>query len=318
MLRKPDGENRLETRSGGMAPESKGRRAKGPQALLRRWARSGIFRARRWLNEPAPALGPPSSTDVRSMFAWLQSQHSRETSWRPQYVWSVVSAARSAALLGLERVVAIELGVAGGNGLLALEAAADMAERLLLGVHVDVYGFDTSAGLPRHRDRRDASWALHPGDFAMDEAKLRQRIRRAQLVLGLIGDTVPQFLEEDHAPIGFIAFDLDYYSSTIEAFALLEASAERLLPRIFCYFDDIFWPPWTDFNGERAAIADFNAAHDQRRISALRGLKYSLPRSEFMQPWPEMVYLAEILDHPSYDKPDSIPIIDLSLRDEPA
>jgi hypothetical protein len=29
-----------------------------------------------------------------------------------------------------------------------------------------------------------------------------------------------------------------------------------------------------------------------------------------------MVYLAEIFDHPSYDKPDPIPIMDLSLRDE--
>lgn len=250
------------------------------------------------------------------MFAWLQSRHSGDTSWRPQYVWSVLGAARSAASLGVERVSAIELGVAGGNGLLALEAAADMAQGLL-GVHVDVFGFDTSSGLPRHRDRRDASWALHPGDFAMDETALRERISRARLVLGLIGETVPRFLEGEHAPIGFIAFDLDYYSSTIEAFGLLEASAERLLPRVFCYFDDIFWPPWTDFNGERAAIADFNAAHDQRKISALRGVKYSLPRSEFTRPWSEMIYLAEIFDHPSYDKPDPIPIVDLSLRDDP-
>jgi hypothetical protein len=31
-----------------------------------------------------------------------------------------------------------------------------------------------------------------------------------------------------------------------------------------CYFDDIFGYGWSDFTGERAAIADFNAEHEQR------------------------------------------------------
>jgi NCAIR mutase (PurE)-related protein len=72
------------------------------------------------------------------MFAW-----SRARVGRPQYSWSVLQAARSAANLGIERITVIEFGVAGGNGLLALERAAIAAESLLP-VKIDVVGFDTA------------------------------------------------------------------------------------------------------------------------------------------------------------------------------
>jgi hypothetical protein len=84
------------------------------------------------------------------------------------------------------------------------------------------------------------------------------------------------------------------------ALELFEADADRLLPRVACYFDDIFGYGWSDFAGERAAIAAFNAGHDHRKIGPLHGLKYELPASEFSKPWPEQIYIAHVFDSPTY------------------
>jgi hypothetical protein len=219
----------------------------------------------------------------------------------------------TARALGIDRISVLELGVAGGNGLLALEAAAEGAESLL-GTQIDVFGFDTGAGLPAVTDVRDAPFAIREGDFLMDEPKLRARLQRAELVIGDVGDSAREFLRQERAPIGFISFDLDFYSSTMRAFVLLDAQATRLLPRIVCYFDDLFWYPWTQFNGERAAIAEFNATQEHRKISPLYGLRYSLPGSEFKLAWPELMYVAEIFDHPLYSAPEGFPLPDLTLQ----
>jgi hypothetical protein len=74
-----------------------------------------------------------------------------------------------------------------------------------------------------------------------------------------------------------------------------------LLPRVACYFDDVLGYGWSDFNGERAAIADFNAAHEQRKIGKIHGLRYQLPRSQFFSPWHEQLYLVHLFDHPEYN-----------------
>ncbi|MHB8656621.1 MAG: hypothetical protein ACYC91_01500 [Solirubrobacteraceae bacterium] len=257
----------------------------------------GVLNARS-AGSPAsqPPRQPPRSTDVAVTFPYCLASG---VDTRPQYLWGVLLAVRVARALGLPRVSALELGVAGGNGLLALERAAEAAEALS-GVAVDVLGFDTGVGMPDPVDHRDLPWLITPGWFAMDEAALRARLSRAELVLGPVARTVPRFLAQAHAPVGFIAFDLDYYSATMHAFGLLEAPAERLLPRVACYFDDLFGYGWSDFNGERAAIADFNAAHDHRKVGKIHGLRYGLPLDQRELAWHEQMYLAHAFDHPAY------------------
>jgi hypothetical protein len=242
---------------------------------------------------PSPA---PQSTDVAETFPWCLEQNLRT---RPQYLWGTLLAVRIAKAIGLPRIGVAEFGVAGGNGLLALEQAADAAAELV-GVEVQVYGFDGGSGMPAPRDHRDVPWLIEPGWFELDEPALRERLTSAELVLGPVAETVPAFLGTDHAPIGFAAFDLDYYSSTMEAFALLDADGTRLLPRLPCYFDDVFGYGWSDFNGERAAIRDFNAAHDERKLGKIHGLRYSLPASQLALPWHEQMYLMHAFDHPHY------------------
>lgn len=242
----------------------------------------------------------PDSSDVAVTFPYCLGQGVRT---RPQYLWGVLLAVRVARALGLPAVSAIEFGVAGGNGLLALERAAEAA-RELSGVPVEVFGFDTGSGMPEPVDHRDVPWLIRPGWFAMDEQALRRRLTTAQLVLGPVAETVPRFTGGSHPPVGFVAFDLDYYSATVEALRLFDVAADRLLPRVPCYFDDVFGYGWSDFSGERAAITDFNSAHRDRQLGKIHGLRYSLPVSELRAPWHEQMYLLHAFDHPEYCTPE--------------
>ena len=177
-----------------------------------RWA---LTRARAWLaphddGATRPSAGPDTS-DVNRMFEWCQA--TTGSRYRPQYLWPTLQSASSAKALGVPRISVVEFGVAGGNGLLALEEAAAAAESLL-GIGVAVAGFDTGKGLPPPVDHRDVPFVLRPGYFEMDERALRDRLSRAELVLGPVAETLGPWLEAGPAPVGFAAFDLDYWSST--------------------------------------------------------------------------------------------------------
>jgi len=222
---------------------------------------------------------------------------------RPWYAWGVMQGARLAKALGLERVSVIEFGVAGGNGLVALERIAEKAGGMF-GVAIDTYGFDTGGGLPKPVDYRDCPNLFSSGHYPMDQEKLRKRLRKARVVLGLVQDTVSEFIASRPAPVAFVSFDLDYYSSTMEAFRLFEADPTLLLPRVYCYFDDIMGFTYSEYNGERLAIAEFNGSHDSRKISPIYGLKYFLPEPHAHADWSEMIYLAHIFDHELYGRED--------------
>ena len=224
---------------------------------------------------------------------------------RPQYLWPLLHAAHAAQALELPAISALEFGVAGGNGLLELEQAAATATALS-GVEVEITGFDSGTGMPASDDPRDAPWLIEPTYFAMDEAALRTRLRSAQLVLGDVAETVPRWSASGHAPIGFAAFDLDYYTSTAQALRVLEGSPDRLLPRVLCYFDDLFGYGFTDFTGAHAAIAEFNAAGQQRRLGKIHGLRFELPPEEFQRGWHEKLYVLHRFDHPRYADPEGV------------
>ena len=53
--------------------------------------------------------------------------------------------------LGINKVSVLELGVAGGNGIIALEKYEKKVEKVL-DIQIDVYGFDTGVGLPKTED----------------------------------------------------------------------------------------------------------------------------------------------------------------------
>jgi hypothetical protein len=224
---------------------------------------------------------------------------------RPNYTWSVLHAAHLAKSLGLSRISVAEFGVAGGNGLLALERAADLAQEKI-GIGVDVYGFDTGKGLPPPRDHRDLPNLYSESAYRMDVDALRKRLTRAELVLGLIEETVPKFLASKPAPIGFMSIDVDYYSSTLDVFKIFDDGHDALMPRIHCYFDDTMGFTFSEYTGERLAIAEFNKTHEMRKISPIFGLKYFLKEPYSNQTWCDQMFIAHIFDHELYGRADGL------------
>lgn len=220
-----------------------------------------------------------------------------------RYLWGVIQAAYLATSLGVERVSLLEFGVGRGDGLVLLERAARLVGRRL-GVELDVAGFDIGTGVPEPEDPRDVPNTFVPGLYRMDLDATRARLDRAQLVVGEIGVTVPRFLAEDPAPVGFAAFDFGSYHGTLAALAVFDAPAELLLPRAFCYFANILGFTFGNCVGERLAIADYNARSASRQISPIFGLRHFAPRRFRNAAWPERYHMAHRLDHPSYGTHD--------------
>ncbi len=221
---------------------------------------------------------------------------------RPHYGYGLQQAAVQASALGLEAISAIELGVAGGNGLVTMEQlAAEVTAST--GVRIDVYGFDAGGGMPEPLDYRDLPYVWQPGFFEMDVERLRSRLRSARLVLGDVRETVPAFVAEGgFAPIGFISFDLDYYSSTAHSFALLDVESGLRLPRVLCYLDDVIGDDWelhSAFTGELAAVAEYNQAHPNRKIAPINGLAH---KRRIPAAWNDQIFVAHDFEHPLYDR----------------
>src|SRR5579863_5007444 len=187
---------------------------------------------------------------------------------RPHYAYGVFAAADLAKRLGINAISVIELGVAAGKGLLALERLAKIIGAYI-GIQVNVTGFDSGQGMPAPADYRDLAHVWGQGFYKMDVPRLKAKLSPGtELILGDIEDTIPSWGPK--GSIGFVAFDLDYYSSTKKAFCLFEKDdpASRL-PRTYCYFDDLRWPEHAchnEYMGELCAIKEFNQEHEHKKI----------------------------------------------------
>ncbi len=218
---------------------------------------------------------------------------------RPAYGYGMMRAAEMASRLGYKEVSAIEFGVAGGNGLLAMEQAAELIEARLP-IRFRIWGFDLGSGLPQPLDYRDLPYHWQPAFYRMDADALRQRLTRAKLVLGNVAETVKDFVtrpEMAGAPLGFVSFDLDYYSSTKGALPIFDVSTEEVLPRTFCYFDDIAGEAecYSDRTGVRLAIAEYNAVDEKRVIDRCHDFE-ALP----IERWQEKISIRHDFSHPRY------------------
>lgn len=213
---------------------------------------------------------------------------------RPHYAYGSYSAAQLARRLRLPGITVIEFGVAGGNGLIALERiAASIGKHM--GVNISVFGFDTGKGMPHPTDFRDLPYVWGSGYYRMDRTTLERELTTAKLAIGNIDDTLGSFIAP--YPIGFIAFDLDYYSSTKSAFRVFEADH---LPRVYCYFDDIVWPEiacYNEYTGELCAIREFNEEHEDKKLCPISGLRHR--RLQAAQ-WNDQMYAFHDFRHPLY------------------
>ncbi len=220
---------------------------------------------------------------------------------RPNYAYILLRAADLARRLGIPAISSLEFGVAGGRGLLAMQAHAETIERLT-GVAIKTYGFDTGAGLPPPQDYRDLPYVWQEAHFKMNEAELRKLLGKATLVLGLVEETVAKFAETHNPPpIGAISFDLDYYSSTVAAFGIFNIEAAKRLPRIFCYFDDNLSSNLGHVGpsvGVPLAIDEYRRNNPHHGLDALTHLEYEYAP---LRRWHRQIYSFSDFEHPRFN-----------------
>ncbi len=275
---------------------------------MKKYIRATLQRLKRWLNEAEEQEIPFVPFD--NAYAWLRPTFQKlmqnpMCSRKPPYIWGALQGVALGKVLGMKKVSLVEFGVAAGRGLLTLEYIADRIQEMM-DVEIEIYGFDTASGLPKPQDYRDCPNLFLEGQFPMDKEQLERCLRRASLKLGLVETTVSAFLRSAPAPVAFVSVDLDLYSSTRDALRLFDGEHDYLLPRIFCYFDDLNGLTYSDYNGERLAISEFNDRHTTRKLSPAYGLQYFVPGQYVNVEWPTLFYFAHIFDHPLYNEPDQI------------
>lgn len=221
---------------------------------------------------------------------------------RPHYAYCVYHAAKLAEKLGHKRISIAEFGVAGGAGLLELEKLVVEVEKEF-SVKIDIYGFDTGEGLPEPAGFRDMEYIWKAGFFKMDQDALRAKLSRSKLVLGNVKDTVPTFFDDfDAAPLAAAFLDLDFWSSTCDTMKIFDASDDHILPRVFCYFDDVGSAEdgglMNDYVGQLASIKDYNDSHETMKTTKINGFHHMrrIPAS-----WNDKIYVHHAFDHPDYN-----------------
>ena len=272
------------------------------QEAKRKMIRSAIRNTRRTLLLALDPLRMRQAILKRSESAPLKEKIEFDALERPHFAYGVHRAAAQAKALGINHISVIEFGCAGGNGLIALESIAALVTADL-GVKIDIYGFDVGEGLPKPIDYRDLPYAWKTGQFKMDIPKLEARLTTAKLVIGNVSDTVVPFLSRpDVAPIGFISFDLDFYSSTVDALKIFNGPHEKILPRAYCYFDDAIGPDnelHSEFAGELLAIKEFNESSSSSKLALIHGLGH---KRTFHAVWNDVMYIMHAFEHPLYNQ----------------
>lgn len=247
-------------------------------------------------------LTEPAHLNLLSLFVWPFGTYRMKVNFdliiRQQYAFPILYAADLASRHGIRRLTLIEFGVANGDGLRNMCRIANRTTKAT-GVEFNVVGFDTGMGMPPPIDYRDLPEVWHAGMYKMNQAAVQSSLpNSARLILGDVKQTVPAALSEitADAPIGFIALDVDYYSSAKSALAIFNGKPEQYLPLVSLYLDDIdadYCTPWT---GELLAVNEFNQQSDTRKIAP-----FTLLRSKRIfknTQWIDRMYAAHIHDHP--------------------
>jgi hypothetical protein len=218
---------------------------------------------------------------------------------RQHHAYCILASADLARSMGIGEVTLVEFGVASGAGLLNMSKIAESVTKQT-NVRFKIYGFDTGAGMPPPKSYRDHPDLYRQGDFPMDFARLRRALpANCQLILGELSETVGPFLASmrPDAPLGFCSIDVDYYSSAVDALAVLTGAPENYLPRVLLYLDDVHHEAHNSWCGERLAIHEFNLAQPMRKAEPhvfLRGNRLFRNAA-----WIDHIMTLHVLDHPA-------------------
>jgi hypothetical protein len=257
----------------------------------------------KWQKVMVERLTEPIHLNFLSLFVAAFGSFERKVAFdlvvRQQYAYSLLKAAEFARWAGFRSVTAIEFGVASGAGLLNI---CDISRSVTkaTGVEFRIFGFDTGSGMPTPVDYRDMPYVFVRGAMAMvDHDRLRRALpNNAELILGDIADTLPQCLKRvsEESPIGFVAVDVDYYSSAKECLRVFsDSNPRKYLPMTMVYLDDIGIPGSNPWVGELLAVNEFNDEHKLRKIYPEIMLR---ARRIFKNAgWIDQIFIMHPLDH---------------------
>jgi hypothetical protein len=234
-----------------------------------------------------------------AIFGSVRSKIAFDLLVRQHNAFALLNAAERARDCGCSSMTALEFGVAAGAGLMNL---CELAKKItnITGIDIHVVGFDSGTGMPPPRDYRDHPDYYATGDFPMpDFEALRRRLPgNAELILGDISKTLPAFIASltPKQPIGYVVLDVDYYWSAMECLKVFTGLPDAYLPLVLLFADDVTYLDHNEWQGELAAIGDFNREHDMRKIGRLN----NLPQTRLFRnaTWLTQMYAVHILDHP--------------------
>jgi len=150
----------------------------------------------------------------------------------------------------------------------------------LTNVKINVCGFDYGEGLPETKNKFDLPFIFSSGNFKMDKKKL-SKLSNNKIFLVDIKETFEKFAKTNPPIISAIFFDLDYYSSTINFLNQIPRNQNLFMPRVYCYFDDIFntCHHIKEHNGELLAINEFNNNNNYHKIgkSLINVIDFKVP-----------------------------------------
>ncbi len=255
----------------------------------------------RWERKLKDRLSEPLHLNVLSAFVKLfggfRTQVEFDLIERRRYAFALLQAADWATRYGVKRICALEFGIAAGAGLINLAWLAEKVTRET-GVEIDIVGFDTGTGMPPPVDYRDYPEEFRQGDFPTpgrdDLTKLLPA--NVRVVYGPLAETARGLADAVTAPIGFISFDLAYYSSTVDAMQVLGGPAANYLPTVSCYIGAIAMETANPDVGELLAMREFNDASAMRKIHPMTWLREKrVFKNAF---WHRQIYTFHVHDHP--------------------
>ena len=178
---------------------------------------------------------------------------------RPNYALGILMAAHQAKELNYKKISIIELGCWNFEGLIDIENYINDIKKLI-DIDFSVYGFELGSGhIKEETDPRNRLYELSGGDYAFKKEENIKKLKFSRLILGDVKETVPKFLEEKHldnAPLGFVIFDLGFYTSAKDALNLLKSKSKRYLPRTIIYSDNNYFV--LENEADKLAFAEFN------------------------------------------------------------
>jgi hypothetical protein len=254
-----------------------------------------------WEQQLADRLGEPLHLNLASVLVKLLGGFRAKVAFdlieRRRYAMPLLKAADYAKALGIPKIYVLEFGIAAGAGLVNLAWLAEQVTRET-GVEIGIVGFDAGTGMPPPVDYRDYPEEFVAGDFPLpDRAALERALPPAvRVVYGPVAETTRAFVTTLDAPVGFAVMDLAYYSSTVEALAVLEGPPDHYLPMTLVYLGAIRIDNANPAVGELAAVRDFNARHELRQIHPFTSLRDK--RVFRRAAWLDQIHTLHVLDHP--------------------